>query len=194
MLIVQQSLSSKKQGDKMKLFIQTIMATALLATSNTWGNSCNSHRPDDLPNPRYRRTIVIAQDRPWPGPVVPLDPNHQAMINSGLYTQADADQMTNDAIEDVLAKFGIDFRASNPNVIINPATGIRTLPGLAVFLPIVFGVDKDFFLISDSAASSRGSEWYDFEVGQICTFIGSGTFTEGTFAGSTFQPNDLCAF
>ena len=113
--------------------------TSCVDAHTDWQRCENHPSPSDqeLDTPRYSRVVVLSQDYVWPGPTIPLDPNHQAMIASGLYTPAEAEAMTEAAIGDLLTKYGVDFRLSNPNVELEPATGVRTLDGLAIFLPTV---------------------------------------------------------
>jgi hypothetical protein len=114
-----------------------------------WQRCAHPPSPSDqeLDTPRYSRVVVLAQDYVWPGPTIPLDPNHQAMIASGLYTPAEAEAMTEAAIGDLLTQYGVDFRLSNPNVELEPATGVRTLDGLAIFLPTVIGANEQFLVV-----------------------------------------------
>ena len=149
-----------------------------------------------LDTPVYSRVVVLSQDHPWPGPVVPLDPNHQGMLGLGVYTQADADAITADAIADVLTKYGIDFSDFNPHVVVDSSTGIRLLPGLAVFLPTIIGSNEDFFVVSDTRHPERGHthRWFSVEVGHIILFTANGTFAFGTNAGAQHQANDLFTF
>jgi hypothetical protein len=175
------------------------MTIALLSVA--WAASAQDssvvHQPRSvLDTPMYSRVVVLSQDYPWPGPVVPLDPNHQGMLNLGVYTQADADAITADAIADVLAKYGVDFSDSNSNVLMDASTGIRLLPGLAVFLPIIIGSNEEFFVVSDTKHPERDNtrKWFSVEVGHIILFTGSGTFASGTNAGAQHQANDLFTF
>jgi hypothetical protein len=197
------------------LRIAVITIASLLATYATWANDfshirpertphsdwhrCDhhhSHADNELDTPRYSRVIVLSQDYVWPGPSIPLDPNHQAMLASGLYTQAEADAMTEEAIVDLLTKYGVDFRLSNPNVELDPTTGVRTIDGLAIFLPTVIGANEQFFLVADTKYPDRARthRWFDVEYGQIVLFTSSGMFTSGTHAGATYEANDLFSY
>jgi hypothetical protein len=168
-------------------------------TPHTDWQRCENHpSPSDkeLDTPRYSRVVVLSQDYVWPGPTIPLDPNHQAMIASGLYTPAEAEAMTEAAIGDLLTKYGVDFRLSNPNVELEPATGVRTLDGLAIFLPTVIGANEQFFLVEDTKYPERARthRWFEVEYGHIVLFTSSGTFTSGTNAGATYEANDLFSY
>ena len=179
----------------MKLLTKTLVA-ALVATSTARGDVCNSGNPNDLPNPKYQRSIVLSQDRVWPGPEFPLDPNHEAMIASGLYTAADAEAMTQNAIADFHAKYGIDFSEENPEVEINSSTGIRTIPGLALLLPSKNGENKDFFLVSDTEHVSRSHAhpWYNLAFGVLILFLSDGIVPGGTNKGASYKVNDVFSF
>ena len=104
--------------------------------------------------------------------------------------------MTEAAIGDLLTKYGVDFRLSNPNVELEPATGVRTLDGLAIFLPTVIGANEQFFLVEDTKYPERARthRWFEVEYGHIVLFTSSGTFTSGTNAGATYEANDLFSY
>ena len=87
--------------------------TSCVDTHTDWQSVRIHPSPSDkeLDTPRYSRVVVLSQDYVWPGPTI-MDPNHQAMIASGLYTPAEAEAMTEAAIGDLLTKYGVDFRLS----------------------------------------------------------------------------------
>src|SRR5215216_269543 len=173
------------------LFKKALLVT--LALSSTYLTYTYADPIPPPPITTYSRVVVITQQLPWLGPVIPLDPNHQVMLSLGVYSQEDADAITNDAIADFYNLYGIDFSSNNPNVIINETTGVRTILNLAVFFPTIF---NKLFVVSDTAHPERGTDqqWRDIEVGQIVQFISSGTITGGTNAGAHFEASDLYSF
>jgi hypothetical protein len=136
-------------------------------------SNCNCDN-DALPNSQYRRTVLFSQNLPWGGPVTPLDPNHSialSLVNKkgdNLYTQAQVDAITNNALQELIDSYGIDFTTVEPS----PTTGVRILPGIGVFLPFILGVNKNIPLIDDSEHPDRGQshEWYYVTVGNLVSF------------------------
>jgi hypothetical protein len=107
------------------------------------------------------------------GSGVPLDPNHQLAISSGLYTAAEAAAITTEGLEDFYHKYGIDFRnvtpdASGIRIIVMPTGGAAfALPGLSNL------IDMANQVISDTSHPERAicHDWFNVDVTELVTFI-----------------------
>jgi hypothetical protein len=149
--------------------------------------------------PEYARTIVDTQDYAWPV-AFPEDPFHAGMIASGLYTQADADAMDDAAAADFLALYGWDFNpVTNPNVVVDPTNGRRTIPGLpAIWFDYIS--ENQAFVVNDTQYPPRGKSqyWVNNKYGIQILFIGPTTgtaqFTAGVNAGASYRANNLFSF
>ncbi len=149
----------------------------------------------DADTTEYSRVIVFSQNLPWGGPSTPIDTNHHIALSllnkkgDNLYTQAQVDAITQAAIDELKANFGIDFGP----VPADPATGLRVLPGVGVFLPYILGVNKQITLIEDSENPNRAhNNWYYIIVGNLVSFGATPVaVTSGVNAGATIPANSL---
>ena len=155
----------------MKLLTKVLMTVALIGTCNVWGDSYSTYEYGDG---RYQRVSLSSRSSPAYATNRYLDPNHEAMIASKLYTKDDAECMTKEALKRFLDDFGIDFSTVTPDEF-----GQRLIPGVALFATFVYGLtiaDKANVLISDTAYPDRSytSEWFWVEYGQIVIFLKDG--------------------
>lgn len=169
---------------------KALLAVSFLLTFGAFADSVCNCDEDALPNSQYRRTVLFSQNLPWGGATTPLDPNHSIALSllnkSGehLYTQEQVDAITNNALQELITHYGLDFTTAEPN----PATGVRVLPDVGFFLPFILGVNKNIPLIHDSKNPSRGSshKWYYVNVGNLVAFTNTEPLliTSGTNAGA----------
>ena len=174
----------------MKLLTKTLMASALLAISTAWGDFCSTN-PFDISTPKYERVIILSSETPH-ADSNHIDNNHEAMIASDLYSAADAEAMTQNAIADFKATYGFDFGPITPEL----GTGRREIPGIAEFFPTKIGENKDIFLVTDSDHVDRSTAhaWYYLEFGNRVRFLSDGTVPGGTNAGHSFKKGDVYTY
>jgi len=150
--------------------------------------------------PLYERLLVLTADENLGTNYVPptpdqrianvLDPNHTGMVSSGLYTNAQATALRNDAIFYCIQQFGIDFTTGTvlPN-------GIIVLPSFTM-IPYKSGGDNSIHVASDSAHPLRGlvGDWHGYQYGELIVPTTSGTFPGGIHAGESFVLGDLLTY
>lgn len=123
-----------------------------------------------------------------------FDPNNGQMVSTGLYTDAQRIQKTNDAYAFFLEQFGVDFANGTP---------VPTLPGSVVannfqLVPYASGVAPvtvnhlDF----DSAHLGRGvtGKWYAFQFGFACGALSDGSYPGGLHVGEHYGAGDVISY
>lgn len=155
------------------------LSIAAICSSMLFGDQYDSGSP-------YKRIITTIHERA-DTPQNFVDPNHQLMIATGLYNQADANLITAKAIAQFYATYGIDFGSAAPD-----ANGIRTIAGVGIMIPYIDGLEEDILLVTDSNHPERAAsgEWFSLQVGQAVVFTGSGAFSGGINAGATYNAGD----
>lgn len=142
----------------------------------------------------YDRLIIISkQNFPYIA-ANPLDPDHAFMRSTGIYTEAQIDQLDAEAIADLYVQYGVDMSDNNPSVIFNPVTGIRILPGVAVMLPVSFGTtnDQPWIVTSDTRNPNREFKWLHYQFASLTQFLSGFVVPAGaTQAGATVIPGDI---
>jgi len=121
-----------------------------------------------------------------------LDPNHQLMISSGLYTLAQVNAFTANAYAYLLARFGLDFSTG----IVNPINGEVTLiVGSSVFILVPYTSTNAtvIHVAFDSANVQRGinGKWYGYQFGVVifvAAAAGVQTFPAG---GQIYKQGDV---
>ncbi len=125
------------------------------------------------PVTKYERTILVTRQNV---PYVfqdPIDPHHSAMRDIGIFSKSKIRRLDRDTIADLYAEYGVDLSDTNPSVIIDPATGARTLPGVAELTPVVFGnIPGDPWFVSiDTEHHSRENKWIEYQYATLVTFL-----------------------
>lgn len=138
-------------------------------------------------NPVYKRVLTTVHDR-IASPFNPLDPNHGQMIGTGLYTQAQAHAFDQQVLDEAYLQFGLNFRAG----VYDPATGNYVLPGVAIMIPYIDGLEEDIAIVTDSKYPNRAKQgdWFVLQAGRGVVFLGDGVFPGGLNAGANYRAND----
>lgn len=135
-----------------------------------------------VPVTEYDRIIVISkQNYPYTG-TNPTDPQHAFMKSTGIFTQAEIDQLQYDTAIDFLAQYGIDLNPlTNPLVQVDPLTGIRSLPGVAVMIPGVFGnvPGQPWVVTTDTKNPDREFKWLQYQFPYLVRFLAPYTVPQG---------------
>jgi hypothetical protein len=142
----------------------------------------------------YERVVIVSKQNYPYAPVSPLDPHHAAMLSSGIFSQQEIDLLDSETIADLYAQYGIDMSDANPNVVVDPNTGIRALPGVATMLPAVFGnvPGQPWFVVHDSENPNREYKWVHYEYTALVIFSSNFTVPAGPIqAGAHVTANSI---
>lgn len=142
---------------------------------------------------RYERLLVITMDR---GTIsnslfTVLDINHQRMLATGFYTQAQVDALRANSITYLKDRFGLDFSLGTPY----PDWGSISLPQATLY-PYSSNYNHDAYLVYDSLNKQRGKDgdWYGMHFGEIVLMTGAGNFTSGSAAGQSYGVGDILGY
>lgn len=152
----------------MKLF-KSLFMSALLLTASFLG----AVDAPTLPPTHYSRTIVVSkQNYPYVS-ANPVDPHHAAMRGTGIFTEDQITQLDISSITNLFAQYGVDMSSNNPSVIVDPLTGIRTLPGVAIMLPSQFGtvLNEPWYVTTDTKNPEREFKWVQYEFSSLTLFL-----------------------
>jgi len=142
----------------------------------------------------YSRLVFGGTDIVIPGgnPIPPvniftlLDPRNIRMLSIGVYTQADVDQMRNEAFDFFNDTYGLNFRLGFHE----PTLDIYFLPNAALY-QVTRQADPNATLNFDSLNKQRAGEWSAYEVGVLVIMTTNGTFTGGIRQGVQYFAGDL---
>jgi len=115
------------------------------------------------------------------------DPNHAAMISTGLYNQTQVNALRADAFAYFNNTFGIDF-----SVGFVLANGTIVLPNF-IMIPYSNLHTSAVHVSFDSAHMDRGSDasWYGYQFGELVVALTAGLITGGTHIGDNYGAGDI---
>lgn len=143
----------------------------------------------------YDRVILHAKDvlNPTNNIGNVLDPLQTRMktFGGGLYTQAQANQVTDNTTSFISQRFGLNFSAG----FYNSAIGSYSL-SVGTLYPYATGDDYQYRLIFDSDYEKVGKEndWIIFDVGYLAIMNSTGVFPGGVMFNTSFVPGDIIGF
>jgi hypothetical protein len=172
----------------MKLF-----NTMLIGILSLTGSFLNANEVPPADATRYDRIITVAKQNYVYTPASPLDPNHALMRSLGIFTEAEIDLLDAETLTEFYDQYGIDMSNSNPNVIFDPSTGVRVLPGVVTLLPSTLGTvaDQNWVVVIDTKHPKRDYKWVHYHFANLAIFSKSFTVAAGTKAGATVKPGDI---
>ena len=148
----------------------------------------------------YYRIINHAKDVTNPGNniLAIIDPGHiRAQTFGDLYTVAETNAWTNLTFEFALKHYGMNFYNAEPSpigsyVLIDPSTSSYPDPYVEL-LPYADGDVVPEWVVADSEYPDRvcDKNWMVFDVGFLFYFNGSGTFTGGIMANTSFSVGNV---
>ena len=149
----------------------------------------------------FNRLVVLTNDTNLGPNFVPptqaqiiasvIDPNHESMVSSGLYTQTQVDTLRSNAIAYLNTQFGIDFSTGT----VEPDGSIVLLP--FVMIPYTSARSAIINVSFDSQNVDRGAvlnSWYGFQYGEIVACEAEGTFPGGLHQGDNYEPGDILTY
>jgi len=137
----------------------------------------------------YNRVLLHAKDvvNPTPGLFGVLDPlNHKMLtFGGGLYTQAQINQLKQDAFAFFMSRYGLDLNAA----IYDATIGSYTLAGYGTLYPYATGDDYKYRLSYDSTDPSVGKKqnMIIFDCGWLMVMSNDGVFPLGDMQGTAFK-------
>ncbi len=163
----------------MKLFNKMLMVMSLM---------CVSLNADDVPVVKHDRIIVVSKQNYVYTGVSPLDPNHNFIKSTNIFTTAQLDDLEVAAMADFYAQYGIDM-SPYPK---DPATGIRA-NGLVTMLPGVFGnvPGQPWIVTTDTKHPEREFKWMQYQCPFLFIFSVPYTVLSGDQTGAVVQPGSI---
>ncbi len=166
-------------------FKNTVMSLLLLATG-----SLGAYTMPCVDTIVFERSIVVSKQNYLSLPAVStLDKKHKAMRNSNVFTDAEVDQLDIDFMASLHTQYGIDLTTVTPD----PLTGERTLAGVGVMRPVVYG-DSDnqpMIVIRDTVYPKREYRFRQKEYKTIIVFSNDFIATSGTQVGAHIRSGTM---
>jgi hypothetical protein len=173
----------------MRLYKTLLIATLVLA-----GSALNANEAPITDAIRNDRTIIIAKRDYVFTPASPLDAGHAKMRSLGIFSEDEINTLDEETLVEFKDKYGLDLSSNNPNVIYNPTTGTRVLPGIVTLLPATLGTveGQNWVVVTDTKNPKREFEWTHYHFANLAIFSSNYVIPQNAEQyGATVKPGDI---